>query len=105
MHQVNTDLLLSQMELGPFDRPRRLQPEQTAPEICVLHTIHRHAGTAPTPSAYPPRTRKNRIRMGGPAAARRSIPQKSRTKPLADDSGRRARRRTDNQGQSLGARA
>ena len=45
------------------------------------------------------------IRMRGRAAARRSIPQKSRTKPLADDSGRRARRRTDNQGQSLGARA
>ena len=64
MHQINTDLLLSQMELSPFDRPRRLQPEQSAPEIRVLHTIHRRAGAAPRPSAYPPRTRKSRHRRG-----------------------------------------
>jgi hypothetical protein len=59
MHQIDIDLLLSHMEFDPFDRPRRLQPEQTAPEIRVLHTIHRRAGTAPTPSGYPPQTRKN----------------------------------------------
>ena len=54
IHQIDIDLLLSHMEFNSFDRPTRLQPGQTAAEICVLHTIHRHAGTAPTPSGYPP---------------------------------------------------
>jgi uncharacterized membrane protein len=57
--QIHIDLLVANIELDPLHGPRRLQSKQSAPEICVLHAVHRRAGASPTPSGYPPETRKN----------------------------------------------
>lgn len=56
--------LLGQFQHDLGNLPGRFETKETPVEIRVLHTVRRRAGTGPTPSGCPPKTRKTPLLKG-----------------------------------------